>query len=306
MRVVLLAKTNRMTPKLWAHFALFAVALIYGLNYSIAKDVMPAFIEPRGFILLRALGATILFWFTAMSFGKEKVALKHHWRLAVCGLFGVATNQMLFFEGLNITSPINAAVMMTTNPILVLIMSAIILKESLRWNRILGITLGIAGALFLITRGGQVVDIFDADKSLGNLLVFLNAASYAAYLVLVKPLMANYKAITVIKWVFLYGLILVIPFGGSQLMAVSWDSFPVDIVWKVGFVVIGTTYLAYLFNVFALKTVTSTTVSFYIYLQPLIAAIAAIAMGRDHLTSVLLLSAALIFSGVFLVSFYKR
>ncbi|WP_417609498.1 DMT family transporter [Owenweeksia hongkongensis] len=295
-----------MSPKLLAHFALFAVALIYGLNYSIAKDVMPAFIEPRGFILLRAIGATALFWLTALSFGNEKIALKHHWRLAVCGVFGVAANQMLFFEGLNITSPINAAVMMTTNPILVLIMSAIILKESLRWSRIVGIALGIAGALFLITRGGQVVDIFDADKSLGNLLVFLNAASYAAYLVLVKPLMANYKAITVIKWVFLYGLILVFPFGASQLMDVTWHAFPPDIIWKVAFVVIGTTYLAYLFNVYALKTVTSTTVSFYIYLQPLIAAIAAIAMGRDQLTSVLLLSAGLIFSGVFLVSFYKR
>lgn len=295
-----------MSQKLRAHFALFAVAVIYGLNYSIAKDVMPDFVQPRGFILLRAIGATILFWITAISFGNEKIAAKDHLRLAVCGLFGVATNQILFFEGLNLTSPINAAVIMTTNPVLVLVMSAIILKESLRWSRVLGIFLGIAGALFLITKGGTVIDIFDSGRSLGNLLVFLNAASYGAYLVIVKPLMANYKAITVIKWVFLYGFLIVLPFGGSQLMEVQWAAFPVDIIWKVAFVVIGTTYLAYLLNVYALKTVTSTTVSFYIYLQPLFAAITAIALGKDSLTSVLLLSAALIFSGVFLVSFYKR
>lgn len=295
-----------MTEKVRAHLALFAVAVIYGLNYSIAKDVMPDFVQPRGFILLRAIGATILFWITAATFGGEKIALKDHLRLAVCGLFGVAANQMLFFEGLNITSPINAAVIMTTNPILVLVMSAFILKERLRWSRILGIVLGVFGALFLITRGGTVIDIFDTGKSLGNLLVFLNAASYGAYLVIVKPLMANYKAITVIKWVFFYGLLMVIPFGGEQLMAVEWGGFPVDIIWKVAFVVIGTTYLAYLFNIYALKTVTSTTVSFYIYLQPLVAAIAAIALGKDHLTMVLMLSALLIFSGVFLVSFYKR
>ena len=295
-----------MSEKLRAHVALFAVALIYGLNYSIAKDVMPDFVQPRGFILLRAIGATILFWITAATFTREKVVLKDHWRLAVCGLFGVATNQMLFFEGLNITSPINAAVIMTTNPILVLVMSAIILKERLRWSRILGIVLGIMGALFLITRGGTVIDIFDTGKSLGNMLVFLNGASYAAYLVLVKPLMARYKAITVIKWVFFYGLIIVLPFGGNQLMVVEWAGFPADIIWKVAFVVIATTYLAYLMNVYALKTVTSTTVSFYIYLQPLIASIVAIVLGKDHLTTVLILSAALIFSGVFLVSFYKR
>lgn len=292
--------------KIRAHLALFTVAVIYGLNYSIAKDVMPVFIKPLGFILLRATGATFLFWLTARLVIREKIQPRDHLRLLICGFFGVACNQMLFFLGLNITTPINAAVIMTTNPILVLVMASVILKESLRWSRILGIALGIAGALFLITKGGAVLDIFDADKSLGNLLVFFNAASYAAYLVLVKPLMSRYSAITVIKWVFLYGLLIVIPFGSAEFAAVQWQSLPMEAILKMGFVVLGTTYLAYLFNVYALKTVTSTTVSFYIYLQPLIAAIAAIAMGKDSLNAIILISAALIFSGVYLVSFYKR
>lgn len=295
-----------MEKKYIAHLALFAVAVIYGLNYSIAKDVMPDFMLPRGFILMRAIGATTLFWLTATFISTEKIQRKDHLRLMVCGLFGVAGNQLLFFEGLNITTPINAAVIMTTNPILVLVMSSILLKEGLRWSRILGIGLGIAGALFLITRGGQVLDIFDSDKSLGNLLVFLNAASYACYLVLVKPLMARYKAITVIKWVFLYGLLIVLPFGGSQLLQVEFNALPTDIILKIAFVVLGTTYMAYLFNVYALKTLTSTTVSFYIYLQPLIAALAAIAMKKDHLNGIIVISAALIFTGVYFVSFFRR
>lgn len=289
-----------------AHLALFAVAVIYGLNYSIAKDVMPGYIKPLGFILLRVLCATLLFWITARFVIREKIERKDHLRLMASGLFGVATNQMLFFSGLNITTPINAAVMMTTNPILVLVLSAIVLREKLTWSRILGIALGIMGALFLITKGGEVLDIFDAEKSLGNLLVFLNAASYGAYLVVVKPLMARYSPITVVKWVFTYGLLMVIPFGGVDFMSVGWNQLPWMIILKMGFVVIGTTYLAYLFNVFALKTVTSTTVSFYIYLQPLIAAMAAIAMGRDTLNGIIVTSAALIFTGVYFVSFYKR
>ncbi len=297
---------NLRREKLIAHLALFAVAVIYGLNYSIAKDVMPTFIQPLGFILLRAIGATLLFWITARLVVREKIRQKDHFRLVICGFFGVACNQMLFFTGLNITTPINAAVMMTTNPILVLVMSSIILKETLRWSRVLGIALGIAGALFLITKGGAVLDIFDANKSLGNLLVFFNAASYAAYLVLVKPLMSRYSAITVIKWVFLYGLLIVIPFGSTQFGEVCWSCLPPLIILKMAFVVLGTTYLAYLFNVYALKTVSSTTVSFYIYLQPLVAAIAAIALGKDALNAIILISAALIFSGVYFVSFYKR
>ncbi|MEQ9262990.1 MAG: EamA family transporter [Owenweeksia sp.] len=292
--------------KLTAHLALLAVALIYGLNYSIAKDVMPAYITPLTFILVRAIGATSLFWLTARIFHWEKVKRKDLGRMALCGVFGVACNQMFFFEGLNLTTPISAAVIMTANPILVLVMSAILLKESLRPSRIVGIVLGIAGALFLITRGGQVADIMDSDKSLGNLLVLLNAASYAAYLVLVKPLMRKYEAITVIRWVFLFGLIMVLPFGWPHFGDIQWAQMPVNIIWKVGFVVICTTYMAYLLNVFALKTVTSTTVSFYIYLQPLFAALAAIALGKDEITLILCLSALLLFAGVYLVSFYKR
>lgn len=292
--------------KIRAHLALLVVAIIYGANYTIAKDLMPHYILPLGFILLRAIGAVILFWITAAIVKWEKVARKDHLRLAVCGLFGVALNQMTFFLGLNITTPINAAVMMTINPVLVLVMSALILKDPIRPVRIIGIVLGIVGALFLITRGGQQVDIFSAEKSLGNLLVFVNAASYGAYLVLVKPLMARYAPITVIRWVFFYGLIIVSIFGSSQFAEVQWSALPMEAIWKMAFVVIGTTYLAYLMNVYALKTVTSTTVSFYIYLQPVTAALVAIAFGRDQLTPILLVAAALIFAGVYFVSFFKR
>ncbi len=295
-----------MSSKLQAHLALFSVAIIYGLNYLIAKDVMPHFIEPRGFILLRAIGAVALFWLTARLMRWEKVARADHARLALCGVFGVAANQIMFFEGLNITTPINAAVMMTTNPILVLLLSALILQERIRWARILGIVFGLSGAVFLITRGGEQVNIFNSDTSLGNLLVFLNAASYGVYLVLVKPLMQKYAPITVIRWVFTYGLLIVLLFGFNQFTSVQWQNLPGHAIAKMTFVVIATTYLAYLLNVFALKTLSSTTVSFYIYLQPVTAALAAIALGKDKITLSLVISAILIFLGVYFVSFFKR
>jgi drug/metabolite transporter (DMT)-like permease len=292
--------------KIAAHLALLAVAIIYGINYSVAKDVMPEYVQPLGFILIRAIGGTVLFWITALFLGWEKVKAKDLGRLALSGFFGVALNQMAFFEGLNATTPINAAIMMTINPIIVLMLSAILLKEKLRLSRIIGIGLGIVGALFLITHGATSLHVFSSKDSFGNILVLLNAASYAAYLVVVKPLMKKYKPITVIRWVFLFGLIMVIPFGYKQIGEVVWNSFPSFIWWEIGFVVLCTTYLAYLLNIFALKTVTSTTVSFYIYLQPLIATITAVLMGKDHLNVTLIISALLLFSGVYLVSFYKR
>ena len=263
---------------------------------------MPDFIEPLGFILLRVTGAVTLFWLVGRLFETDRIEKRHFPRLILCGLFGVAGNQMLFFQGLNLTTPINAAIIMTSNPVLVLIMSALLINERITWVKILGIALGAVGAILLITGDGAAVDLLDNDKHFGNLLVFLNAASYAVYLVLVKPLMNHYRPITVIKWVFTFGLLFVAPFGWNQASAVNWSSMPAEIYMAVAFVVLGTTFLAYLLNTYALKTVNPSVVSIYIYLQPVLAAFFALAVGSDRLTPLMLICAALIFAGVYLVS----
>lgn len=282
-----------------------AVAIIYGLNYILAKDVMPKFIEPRAFILARVVGATALFWLLSLFFKQEVPLRKDFIRIAMSGFFGVAANQMLFFEGLNLTTPINASVMMTMNPIMVLLLSAIFLKEPIKLARIIGIILGLFGAIYLISKGSFSMNVFDSDNSTGNLLVLGNAAAYAAYLVIVKPLMQRYKPLTVIKYVFTFGLFYVIPIGWNQFESVQWMDLPSYIIFEIAFVVVFTTFFAYLLNIFALKTVSSTTVSFYIYLQPIITSIVALSLGKDQLGHIIFISAGLIFSGVYLVSFYK-
>jgi drug/metabolite transporter (DMT)-like permease len=205
----------------------------------------------------------------------------------------------LFFEGLNLTTPINAAVIMTSNPILVLIMSAILLREKLKPIKIIGVLLGAAGALYLILGSGEA-ELISPDVSLGNLLILLNASSYALYLVIVKPLMAKYDALLVIKWVFTAGMIFVIPAGIGQFTKVDWSSWTPSIIAAVAFVVVFTTFVAYLFNVFALKTLSSATVSTYIYLQPLFTTFIALFLARDVLTFRAVAAAILIFTGVYL------
>ncbi len=287
-----------------AHLALFSANLIYGLNYTIAKDIMPEYLGPSAFILLRVLGAASLFWLSQQFINSEKVSRKDHGLLIVCALFGVAANQLLFFNGLNLTTPINAAIIMTSNPILVLLIASMLLKIRITFLKSFGVLLGAAGALFLILSASK--DPVNAESpGLGNLMVLINAASYGVYLVLVKPLMSKYSPLTVIKWVFTYGLIFVFPFGISQFSSVSWN-FPTNIWWGIVFVIVGTTFLAYLFNIFALKRVNPTTVSFYIYLQPLLGSLFAILLGKDELQWQMVVSAVLIFTGVFLVSYIPK
>lgn len=292
-----------MSKKFWAHAAILGANIIYGLNYSIAKDVMPEFIQPFGFIFCRVSGALLLFWMFAQFAEKEKVSERDLALLAVCGAFGVAANQLMFFYGLNLTSPINAAIILTCNPILVLLISALVIRERITSRKIVGIGLGLTGAVGLILFKGA--SAINAEGSIGDLFVFLNATSYAIYLVLVKPLMQKYKPMTVIKWVFLFGFIYVLPFGWGEFQEIEWESFTTNIWWAFGFVVVGTTFLAYLFNIFGLRELSPSVVSTYIYSQPLIASIMAIALQKDELSYEKIIAAILIFSGVYLVSSKK-
>ena len=289
-----------MDRQLKAHLSLFVANLIYGANYTIAKEVMPDYIMPFGFILLRVIGATLLFWTLHLFYKKESILNKDYGKLAICGLFGVAINQLLFFKGLDMSTPINAAIIMTANPIMVLIFAAIIIREAITIRKSAGILLGLSGAALVILQNAYFS--ISSGTQLGDLLVFINATSYALYLVLVKPLMTKYHPITIIKWVFLFGLIFVFPFGYSELYQANWKSMPTIIIACVLFVVIGTTFFAYLFNIVALKELSPSIVSYYIYLQPILATVFALVLGKDEIDLVKIIGSVLIFSGVFLVS----
>lgn len=261
---------------------------------------MPDYIGPSGFILLRVLGGSILFFLTYYLFIKEEVLKGDIIRLIFCGLFGVAINQLFFFEGLNLTTPINAAIIMTTSPILVIVFSALIIKEKITFRKVIGIILGISGAATLILKSGNIS--IENDFFLGNILIFVNATSYSIYLVLVKGLMTRYHPITVMFYVFSFGLIFVLPFGISELNSINLNTFTTSIYLKVAFVVICTTFIAYLFNAFALKSLNPSVVSVYIYLQPVLASLIAILLKSDSLDIIKIISCLFIFSAVFLVS----
>ena len=292
-------------PTTRAHIALFLANLIYGINYTWAKDVMPDYIQPFGFIFLRVIGALLLFWFFHALFMREKVDKKDFPRLMLCGLFGVAINQLLFFKGLNLTTPINAAVIMTSNPILVLLIATVILKEKITRLKISGILLGMAGAVAMISSS---LFLYQDSFSLGgtnftgDLLVFINSSSYGIYLVIVTPLMRKYHPLTVIKWVFLFGFMVVLPFGYQEFTEIKWSAMTNDIWLKTGFVVVGTTFLAYLFNIMALRELSPSIASSYIYLQPLLASLFAVIFGGYSLNAIQIGATVLIFAGVYLVS----
>jgi drug/metabolite transporter (DMT)-like permease len=284
-----------------ALLAAFAAALIYGVTFTVAKHVMPVYIKPYGFIVLRVFGATFLFWFSGLFIKKEKIAKADYGRIFLAAVFGVGLNMLTFFKGLSYTTPINASVVMVTVPIIVLSLSAILLKEHLAKYRIVGIFLGLLGAVYLIAYGNGL-HLNDSRIQLGNFLVFINAFSYSLYLILVKKLTSKYHPISFAKWLYLLGFFMVLPFGFKELQQISWQAMPTNIFYKMLFVVVFATFVTYLFNLLAVRKLKPTTVSVFIYLQPFIATVFALIMKSDTLNIHKVVASALIFTGVYLVS----
>lgn len=283
-----------------AHLLIIGANLIYGVNYSVSKSIMPHYIHPLGLAVLRVLGALLVFWLISLGIKERTVKKKHIALMALCGLFGVALNQMLFLMGLNLTTPIDASIIMTVNPAIVLVLAAIFIGEYITPIKITGLFLGAIGALGLILYSSH--GDFGSSTFIGNLLMLGNTTSYALYLVLVKPLMKIYNPIIIMRWVFLFGAFVVVPSGISNLLTTQWSTIPTYGYMGIIYVVLFTTVFAYILNITAMQIVSPTVVSSYIYTQPIIATIVAIFLGQGQLTIITLTFALIIFTGMYLVS----
>ena len=289
----------------FAIFALIMVQVLYGLNYTFAKTVMNGnFVPPFALTILRVGGAAILFWAISIWLPKEKIERKDFFKFFIAALFGVCVNMLFFLKGVELTTPIHAAAIMTITPVIILILSSIVLKEKVTILKITGITIALSGALLLTLFG-------DSDRTadnvvLGNTFILLNAIFYSIYVILIKQLTKKYHPFTFIKWLFLFGFIMVLPFGYKELQEVQWQTFTPYIYFSLAFVIVGATFGTYLFNPIALNKLKASTVGVFIYLQPVIAGLFAVIMGADSIDTLKIIAMVLIFSGVYLVSIKSK
>jgi drug/metabolite transporter (DMT)-like permease len=284
-----------------AHLMLIMAALIGALNYTISKMVMPDFVKPLAIVLTRGITSILIFALIHLLFVREKIEKKDYGRIFLAALFGIALNQMTFYEGLNITSAINASLMMTITPIIVLIISSVIIKEKINATKIIGVILGSTGAALLITNSKQAAPLKGFLS--GDILVLINAISWACFLVTVKPLMQKYNPFTILKWIFFIGFFMILPFGYQDFIDTNWRGITSEAWWALAFVLFFATLFAYYLNSAVLKYVNPSIAGSYIYLQPLLASVIAIAWGKDFFSWEKFGYLIIILSGVYLVSF---
>lgn len=279
------------------------VALFYALNFTIAKEATPAHIGPFGLSWYRVLGTGAIFWIVATLAGpKQKVPLKELPLIALAAFCGVGFNMVTFMVGLSLTAPISASVLMVTTPIIVLLLSYLFLNEHLKLVRVLGIFIGFAGAALLILSDSSGATATAKNPLLGNILIFVNALSYSFYIILAKKLTKKYHVLTLMKWLYLFGILFITPFGIQEGLAFSWTTTSTYILLCIGYVVIFSTFGTYMLNIIAIKNLKPSTVAVFIYLQPLIATLVAVGLEKDELTLTKAFAGLLIFSGVYLTS----
>ncbi|MEY3984260.1 MAG: hypothetical protein RL160_1819 [Bacteroidota bacterium] len=283
------------------HLALFAVALIYAIFFSWARDIMPHYLKPEGFIVIRIGAAAVMYWVAHTFLIRQPFNFRQDGKLLFwCALTGVAANMLMFFKGMAITTPINGSVLMLFTPVFVVVIDH--LKRKIWPNKALGsgILLACFGAILLMGGAGFS---FSGTTVIGDVWVTLNAISYAIYLVLVKGLVGRYHAMTVNKWTFTLGTLFVLPFGLPQLAETSFEVIPWDVWLKILYVLVFTTFITYQLNAYAIKRASASLAGTYIYLQPVLASLIASMTGRDALNGTKLLYILLIFTGVYLAVF---
>ena len=290
-----------MNTRVWALLAAAGATTIYGLNHTVAKVVMPDYVGAFGFIFIRTAGAALLFWLLSLFLPKEKIDRGDYLRLFLACLMGMCINMLSFFKGLELSTPVNSGIFATTNPIIILLLSYLFLGEKIGIRKFLGITLGFTGALILVLYGTQ--NTGNAPNVLmGNILFMINSVFFSGFIIVVKPLSEKYNTVTIMKWLFLIGFILTFPVTVSEYSEVDWPNMPLDVLLRVAFVVLGTTFSTYLLNLYALRNLQASTVGAFAYAQPIIAISYAIYTGNDILDGVKAVACLVIMLGVYLVS----
>ena len=288
----------------WAHLSLLVANIIYGVNYSVAKTVMTDQMKPLALVALRSISAAGLFWITSLFLPREKVLKKDLLYLLGCSFFGVVINQVLFLLGLHYTSPVNSSIIISTNPIFAFVFAAIILKESMSLMKGTGLAIGLSGVLLLILQNGT--PDLSSNTFIGDIYTLVNTISWAFYTVIIKRMLEKYHPVTVMKWTFLFGMFTTIPIGYKEWSTMDWSLITLNGWLGIAFVAVFATYLGYLLISFGLRRLSPTIVSTYTYLNPVIAAYLASIMGQDQIDFVMVLSALLIFAGVFVVSWQRK
>lgn len=291
-----------MTTTIKAHLGLLATNLFFAINVSAIKFITTkGFAGPYGLNVIRSGICVILFWLLFFTTGEnKKIRKKDVIRFILCAFSALAANQMLFMKGVSLTYPIHASLLLLITPILITLIAAWVLKEMITLSKLIGLFLGVTGACILILSGNNTTH--GDDILLGDLLVIMSTVLYTIYFILVKPLMQQYSTMDVMRWVFTFGFIMIVPLGWNEFTQIPWNDYRLNEYFLLFMIVIPGTFLAYIFNAYGIKKLSASTAGTYIYSQPVFSVIIATIFLNETLEFYKIIAGIIIFTGVYVAN----
>lgn len=281
------------------HISLLVANIIFGLNITISRSIIPEIIDPYLLTFFRMAGAAVLFWIFSIFTKKEKVPSKDIIRFFFASILALVANQIPFIVGLSLTSPIDASLVITMLPVITMIFSALIIKEPITLLKTIGVMIGALGVLILIIHSSEVSG---GGNMAGNLILLISISSFGLYLTLFKDLISKYSPVTSMKWMFLFATFLTLPFSFKAITTTDFTILSGSVYLKIIYIVALATFFTYLLLPIGQKTLRPTTLSMYNYLQPITATFVAVMLGMDKLSIQTIISTVLVFSGVYIVT----
>lgn len=279
--------------------ALIAVQVCFG-TFPVAGKAVLSIIPSVALVGFRVgIAALILFAFQTFRGSMKLARTGDYWRLAIFGLLGITLNQLFFVKGLSLTKASNASLASVTIPIFTVLAGAILGTERLGGRKALGIVLSALGVVFLIDPRNAS---FSAETTLGDLLVVMNSLCYGIYVATSKDVVTRNGAMRSITWIFLFSAIVCVPLGAWSLSTIDIAAVE-PITWLlVVHIAIAATATPYFLNAWALAKVDPSTVAVFVYLQPIIGFLTAVAILGERIGLNFIIAAVFIFAGVFLVT----
>ena len=288
---------------LTGHLAFFGAYCIFGFNIVCCKNISNAHVmTPMDLLCFRAAGATLLFWLVSLFMPKEKVPMKDMLQIFVASMLGLFLTQWSFLKAITMTTSIDTSITNTCTPILTMIVAAIVLKEPITFKKVGGILVSLAGVVILVFNSVGLGGDASETKPLGIVLVVVNGLTFALYLGIFRPLISKYNVVTFMKWMFLFTMLVTVPFNVKNLIHIPFGQIESRVAWQIAFVVFFATFVAYFLIPIGQKRLRPTLVSMYNYVQPIIATIISIIIGLDHFTWTKAVAMVLVFTGVWIVN----
>ena len=282
-----------------AHAGLFLAMVVFGLMAPFSKDAMNSGVTGFQLATFRICGAALLFWLSSIVVPQQHVPKRDLLRIAAASIFGIVLAQGGLILGLSLTSPINATMEITTQPIFALLLAAIILHERITLRKAAGVLLGFVGAAILVLL--TTSDNGKAADFRGDIIVFVSQISFALYLTIFSDIIRRYSLFTFNKWMFTFASIFLLPLTLNDMMQLKWTTLSLRTIGEIAYIIVFCTFITFLLVVYSQRKLSSTVVSTYNYVQPFVTVTASLLMGLAVFQWQHLIAAILIFTGVWLV-----